>query len=173
MAIQKIEILGSPVLRERAAEVVTVDAGTRTLIQNLFDTMYNARGIGLAAPQIAVSQRAIVLDVRPSDPQAPPPLALLNPRIVEASQETTREVEGCLSIPGLEEVVERAAHVVVEAVDPDQRPVRLAAAGMFARALQHEIDHLDGILFLDRISPLKRRLLLQKWKKVQAEAPEP
>jgi len=173
MAIQKIELLGSPVLRERAAEVVTVDAGTRTLIQNLFETMYSARGIGLAAPQVGVSQRVIVLDVRPSDPQAPPPLALLNPRIVEASRETTREVEGCLSIPGVEEVVERSAHVVVEAMDPDQQPVRLDAAGMFARALQHEIDHLDGILFLDRISPLKRRLLLQKWKKTQAEAPQP
>lgn len=168
MAIRDIELLGSPILRKKAAPVKAVDAEIRELVQDLFDTMYDARGIGLAAPQIGVGLRVIVVDVRASDPEAPPPVALVNPRVVEASEELARGVEGCLSIPGLEELVERPARVVVEGVDPDAGPVRIEADGMFARALQHEIDHLEGILFIDRVSPLKRKMLLNKWRKARA-----
>ncbi|MBI4540235.1 MAG: peptide deformylase [Gemmatimonadetes bacterium] len=167
MAIRKIELLGAPVLRRRAAEVEAAGEEIRALVQDLWDTMYDAPGVGLAAPQIGVSLRVLVADVRQTDPEAAPGVALVNPRVVEASEETSREVEGCLSIPGLEEVVERPARVVIEGTDVEGRPLRLEAGGMFARALQHEIDHLDGILFLDRLSPLKRKMLVKKWKKAK------
>jgi peptide deformylase len=97
-------------------------------------------------------------------------MALVNPRVVEASAQRDKEAEGCLSIPGLEEVVERPWGVRVEAVDVDGKPLSVPADALLARALQHEIDHLDGILFVDRVSPLKRKLLMQKWKKSRAEA---
>lgn len=166
MAVLKIEMLGAPVLRERAAEVEAVDDDVRRLVRDMFDTMYAANGQGLAAPQVGVSRRIIVLDVPKSDA---PPYALVNPRIVERSEETARAEEGCLSIPGVSDVVERPAKVVVEALDAEGAPVRIEAAGELARCLQHEIDHLDGILYIDRLSPLKRKLLLARYRK-QARA---
>jgi len=165
MAIRPIRVLGDPVLRRRAVEVVAVDDAVRALIADLFDTMRAAEGIGLAAPQIGVSLRVLVADV---GPEGPGPLALVNPVLVEVSAERERAWEGCLSLPGLEAEVERPARVVVTGLDGEGRPVRLEAAGLLARCLQHEIDHLDGRLILDRVSPLKRRLLLAQWKKEQA-----
>ena len=162
MAVLKIEMLGAPVLRQRAAEVEAVDDDVRRLIRDMFDTMYAANGQGLAAPQVGVSRRIIVLDVPQSDA---PAYALINPRIVEQSAETARAEEGCLSIPGVSDVVERPARVVVEALDADGAPVRIAADGDLARCLQHEIDHLDGILYIDRLSPLKRKMLLARYRK--------
>jgi peptide deformylase len=94
----------------------------------------------------------------------------VNPRVVESSPQSERAEEGCLSIPGLRDVVERPASVTVEALGLDGEPVRLQAEGLHARVLQHEIDHLDGVLFLDRLSPLKRRLLLKRWEKVKPSA---
>jgi peptide deformylase len=160
-------LFGDPVLRTEAKEVECFDEELRALVRDMFDTMYHAEGIGLAAPQIGVSSRVIVLDLRRED-QEDRPMALVNPRLAWASEETAKQPEGCLSIPGLEEVVERPARVVVEARDPDGQPLRVEAGELLARALQHEIDHLDGILFLDRVSPLKRRMLLKKWKKIEA-----
>ncbi len=162
MAVLKIEMLGAPVLRERAAEVEAVDDDVRWLVRDMFDTMYAANGQGLAAPQVGVSRRIIVLDVPQSDA---PAYALVNPRIVERSDETSRAEEGCLSIPGVSDVVERPAEVVVEALDADGAPVRIEADGELARCLQHEIDHLDGILYIDRLSPLKRKMLLARYRK--------
>jgi len=162
MAVLKIEMLGAPVLRERAAEVEAVDDDVRRLVRDMFDTMYAANGQGLAAPQVGVSRRIIVLDVPQSDA---PAYALVNPRIVERSDETSRAEEGCLSIPGVSDVVERPAEVVVEALDADGAPVRIEADGELARCLQHEIDHLDGILYIDRLSPLKRKMLLARYRK--------
>lgn len=173
MAIRDIEILGSPVLRTPGSEVETFDDELVGFVEDLFDTMYEARGIGLAAPQVGVSSRVLVVDVPdPEDEERSTRFALVNPRIVQASAETDRASEGCLSIPGLEEIVERPGNVRVEGFDERGRSLSVEAQGLLSRALQHEIDHLDGILFIDRVSPLKRRLLLKKWKKSRAEAAE-
>jgi peptide deformylase len=145
------------------------DDDLREMVRDMFETMYHAEGIGLAAPQVGVSTRVCVVDLRKED-QPEARVALVNPRVVWASRKTEKEVEGCLSIPGLEEVIERPARVRVEGQDPEGNPVSVEADELFARVLQHEIDHLDGILFPDRVSALKRRMLLKKWKKLQAEA---
>ena len=168
MAIREIVLLGDPVLRREADEVVEFDDDLRVLVRDMFETMYHAEGIGLAAPQVGVSSRVIVVDLRRED-HDDEPMALVNPRLVWASEETAKQPEGCLSIPTLEEVVERPAEVRVEAHDPEGNPVRVEASELLARALQHEVDHLDGILFLDRVSALKRRMLLKKWKKIEEE----
>lgn len=164
--IRDIRILGDPVLRKRADEVAAIDDEIRTLIDDMLQTMYDAEGVGLAAPQVGIGRRVIVVDVH--EPDAPV-LALINPRLIESSTDTDRGEEGCLSIPGLRDIVERPAHVIVEALDPAGEAVRIEADGLLARALQHEIDHLDGILFLDRVSPIKRSMLLKKWQKVKPE----
>lgn len=170
MAIRDIVLMGDPVLREPAREVEDFDAGLARLVRDMFETMYHAEGIGLAAPQVGVSKRLIVVDLRRENQvDVPDRVALVNPKIVWVSGETEKQPEGCLSIPGLEEVVGRAVSVRVEALDPDGRPIAIEADGLFARALQHEIDHLDGVLFIDRVSPLKRKMLLKKWKKLEAE----
>jgi len=141
-----------------------VDAEVRRLMDDMMDTMYEADGVGLAAPQVGVSRRIIVVDIREPDVV---PFALVNPVIVERSDEPERGEEGCLSIPGLWEVVERPARVVVEGLGRDGVSRRIEAEGLLARCLQHEVDHLDGVLFLDRISALKRRMLLKRWQKVK------
>jgi len=164
MAVREIRLLGDPVLRRKAEPVAALDGELRQLIADMFETMYAAEGIGLAAPQVGVSRRVIVVDVR--EPEWPP-FALVNPEIRAFGSELDRSEEGCLSIPGLQEIVERPASVVVEGLDPDGRPRRIEAAGLLARVLQHEVDHLDGILFLDRVSPLKRQMLLKRWQKVK------
>jgi peptide deformylase len=162
MPLLNIEMLGSEVLRTPAEEVAEVDDELRRLIGDMFETMYKAEGVGLAAPQVGISRRVIVVDVHDDEVK---PFALVNPRLVESSKETEKGEEGCLSIPGLAAAVERAAHVVVEGLDRDGNPLRVEGGGLLARCLQHEIDHLDGVLFLDRVGPLKRKMLLQKWKK--------
>jgi len=171
MSVREIVLLGDPVLRTEADDVLSFDNGLRTLVRDMFETMYHAEGIGLAAPQVGVSQRVLVLDLRLED-QPDARVALVNPTITWESDDTHKQSEGCLSIPGLEEVVARPWSVRVEAYDPEGNAVSLEVDDLFSRALQHEIDHLDGILFLDRISPLKRRMALKKWKKLQAEAQE-
>lgn len=168
MSIREIVLLGDPILRAEAEEVTEFGDELRALVRDMSETMYHAEGIGLAAPQIGVSQRVIVVDLRDEeDPHAR--LALVNPRITGHSKETEKTSEGCLSIPGLEEIVERSFEVRVEGLDPDGNEAHIEADELLARALQHEIDHLDGILFLDRVSALKRRMLLKKWRKLQEE----
>ena len=161
--VRKVRLLGDPVLREEAGEVVAFDETLRSLVRDMFETMYHEEGIGLAANQIGVLSRVIVLDLRRED-HDDEPIALVNPRLTWTSSETSKQTEGCLSIPGLEEIVERPAKVRVEARDPEGEPVEMEADDLLARALQHEIDHLDGVLFLDRVSALKRRMLLKMWK---------
>jgi len=164
VTVRTLHLLGSPVLRQKAKAVAQVDDAVRTLVDDLFETMRAARGVGLAANQIGVARRVAVVDV---GEDAPPPLVLINPVIVERGDEVETAEEGCLSIPEIFGDVERRAHVVVEALDRDGRPYRAAADGYKARAIQHEIDHLDGILFLDHLSAVKRGLLLSKWKKAR------
>ena len=170
--VREIVIMGDPVLRQRAAPVEKFDAELSALVADMYETMYHAEGIGLAANQIGVLKQILVIDIRDEKDAAAGRMALINPRIVMVTDDVDKETEGCLSIPGLEEMVGRPWGVQVEAVDPKGAPVTVAAEALLARALQHEIDHLEGILFLDRVSPLKRRMLLQKWKKARAEEAE-
>lgn len=163
-----VRLLGDPVLRRRAAPVEEITDELRALIDDMFETMYAEEGVGLAGPQVGEELRVVVIDPH-EDGHGP--MALINPRIVSAGSETKRREEGCLSIPGLSELVERPDSVVVEALDRAGEPVRIEAEGLLATVLQHEIDHLDGILFIDRLSPIKRKLLLSKWQKIRpAEA---
>lgn len=164
MALRELRYLGDPVLRAEAAPVEAVDDEVRTLIADMFDTMYAEEGVGLAAPQIGIGQRIIVVDPHDDDVA---PFALINPEIVAASEDVDRAEEGCLSIPGLTEVVERPIAVQVRALDSEGRDVVVKAAGLLARILQHEVDHINGILFIDRVSALKRKLLLSRWQKVK------
>lgn len=159
MSVRPLHLLGSPVLRQRAFEVARADGGVRSLIADLFDTMRAAKGVGLASNQIGVARRVAVVSVEDQGEHV-----LVNPVIV-AVDGAERGEEGCLSIPEIYAEVERATRVVVEAADEEGRRRRIEATGLLARAIQHEIDHLDGILFLDRVSPLKRRRLLADWKR--------
>ena len=168
MAVLDIELLGSKVLRRKASPVDEITDEVRSLVLDMFDTMYEAEGIGLAAPQVGVSLQVLVIDVGDEETDRHVH-ALVNPVIAESSRRQEKDTEGCLSIPGIEERVARPAEVVVEATTVDGDPVRIEAQGLHARALQHEIDHLDGVLFLDRISVLKRGMALKKWRKSQAE----
>lgn len=163
MACREIRLLGDPVLRRTAQPVAELTADTRSLIADLFETMYAEDGVGLAAPQVGVGDRVIVVDPRQEDVK---PLALVNPVILERSSEVDRAEEGCLSIPGLQEIVERPMRITIAGLDGEGAAVRLSAEGFLARVLQHEVDHLDGVLFIDRVSPLKRKLLIDKWKKL-------
>lgn len=171
MAIRDILLMGDPILRREAGEVEDFDDDLRALVRDMFETMYHADGIGLAAPQVGVSKRVLVVDLRQEE-EPGAKVALVNPVVVWSSEETEKEPEGCLSIPGLEELVERPWAVRVEARDPDGGKISIEVEDLFSRALQHEIDHLDGVLFPDRVSPLKRRMLLKKWKKLRAERAE-
>ncbi len=172
MAVREIRLLGDPVLRQKAKDVVGFGDELRALVRDMFETMYHEEGIGLAAPQIGIGSRVIVIDLRREDHDEDEPMALVNPQLTWTSSETAKQTEGCLSIPSLEEIVERPAQVRVEGYDPRGKRVELFAEDLLARALQHEIDHLDGVLFFDRVSALKRRMLLKKWKKLEEEADE-
>jgi peptide deformylase len=159
VSVRPLHLLGSPVLRERAAEVGAPTPETAALVQDLFETMRAAQGIGLAANQVGVARRVAIVDTHEGDP-----IVLIDPAIVERYGRERGE-EGCLSIPDLFGEVERATRIVVETTTPGGARARIEALDLRARAVQHEIDHLDGILFLDHLSPLKRRMLLRKWEK--------
>ena len=154
-----------PVLAKRGDEVTVFDDALKTLVDEMFESMYVAQGIGLAAPQIALSKRITVIDCsfkkNPSEK-----IALINPEIIHAEGKQVEE-EGCLSLPEIREKVVRAAKVRVKAQDVTGKWFEVEGEELLARALQHEIDHLDGVLFIDRISRLKRELVLRKIKKMQ------
>jgi peptide deformylase len=155
MAVMKIFLYGEEVLRQKASPVEEVDDGVRELIRNMAETMRQANGVGLAAPQVGDSRRIIMAEV----PQEQKGLiALVNPKIVESSG-TSEFEEGCLSIPGITAKVKRAAEVVVESLTPDGEEVRNKYAGLLATVMQHEIDHLEGVLFVDRLGFLGRSAL--------------
>jgi peptide deformylase len=162
----EVRILGDPVLRQKAQPVAAITPELRRLIADMFDTMYAEEGVGLAAPQVGVTDRVIVVD--PHDDETEP-FALINPEILDASKETEKNEEGCLSIPGVRDMVERSMRVRVRGLSEDGEVKEFDAEGLLSRILQHEVDHLDGILFFDRVGPLKRKLLLAKWQKVKPE----
>ena len=165
--IREIVKYGSKVLRRKADAVGGTNAATQSLIQDLFDSLEEADGVGLAAPQIGVSQRVIVVDVSTSEKDIPP-LALIDPHITIGEGMSIAE-EGCLSIPEAYGDVKRYTNIEVEALDRDGAPFKFSAEGFYARVLQHEIDHLDGILFVDHISSLKRQLLRGALKRLKKE----
>jgi peptide deformylase len=158
VSLRDIHLLGSPVLRQRSTDVVAVDDEVRAFVTDLFETMDFSKGVGLAANQVGVARRIAVVGVEERR------YALINPVIVERAG-TVKDEEGCLSIPEIYGDVERAARVVVEAMDEHGVTRRIEGTELLGRALQHEIDHLDGILFLDRVGPIKRRFLVRQWEK--------
>lgn len=162
MTILDLHLLGSPVLRQESAPVKVVDDETRAFIADLFATMEAAQGVGLAANQVGVAKRVAVIDAEGTR------LALVNPKITAKSGKETGE-EGCLSIPDYFADVTRPDTVTLEALDEHGKPYIVELKGLAARAAQHEIDHLDGILFVDHLSPLKRTRMLKKWKKEHAD----
>ncbi|OGP15563.1 MAG: peptide deformylase [Deltaproteobacteria bacterium GWA2_55_10] len=157
-----------PFLKTKAVPVEKVDDGIKKIIDDMTETMYKAKGIGLASVQVGVDKRVIVLDV-PGDGdgervQGRNLIALVNPEIVSSEGQTIYE-EGCLSVPGITADVERFSRLKVRALDREGRPFEVSAEGLFAIALQHEIDHIDGVLFIDRLSRLKREMIKRKIKK--------
>lgn len=165
--VKEIAKYGARVLREISLPVDKLDDRIQSLIGDLFDSMRAAEGVGLAAPQIGVLKRVIVVDVSRQEPQHSP-VALVNPRIISASGFVIGE-EGCLSFPDLYSEVKRHAIVEIEALEASGEPLRFVADGFYARVLQHEIDHLDGRLFIDHLSPLKRQLMRSPLKRLKKE----
>jgi peptide deformylase len=164
VGILDIRVLGDPILRQATTPVAEVTDELRQLVKDMFATMYHARGIGLAAPQVGRTERITVIDV---DEQ---PLVLENPPVTGASGRAKGE-EGCLSIPDIYGDVERPRSVTVRAQDLEGRTFEIEATDLLARCLQHEIDHLDGKLFIDYLSVLKRTAALAKWKLQQDRYP--
>lgn len=166
MALLNILHFPDPRLRNKAQPVVCVDASVRTLVDDMFETMYAAPGIGLAATQVNVAQRVLVLDI---SPEKNAPLCFINPEITSSSGAEEME-EGCLSVPDVYETVQRAERVTVRALARDGKPFALEADGLLAVCIQHEIDHLEGKLFVDYLSELKRTRLRKRLTKVRQQA---
>jgi peptide deformylase len=165
--VRDIVIWPDPILKKPGAPVARVDEEIRRLLDDMAETMYAADGVGLAAPQLGISKRIVVIDTSPRQ-EGQHLLHLVNPEILRTEGETTY-TEGCLSVPGEAEEVERAAKVWVRALDRDGKPFEIEGEGLLAIALQHEIDHLDGVLFVDHLSSLKRELIRKRMKKLKAE----
>ena len=165
--IREIVIWPDPILKKTAAPVDRVDDGIRRLLDDMAETMYAADGVGLAAPQIAELKRVIVIDTSPRQ-EGQRLVHLVNPEIVR-SEGVGKNTEGCLSIPGEAEEVERAAKVWVRALDYHGKPFELECEGLLAIAVQHEHDHLQGVMFVDHLSSLKREIIRRRMKKLKAD----
>ncbi|KAA0681838.1 peptide deformylase [Roseomonas genomospecies 6] len=166
MAVLDILVAPHPVLKQKAKPVEKVDARIAKLMDDMVETMYAAKGIGLAAPQIGVLERVIVVDVHEKD-EEPNPIRLANPEIVWKSDDTSVCEEGCLSVPDQYAEVTRPAAVRVRYLDENNETREIEADGMLATCIQHEIDHLNGVLFVDYLSMLKRNMILRKVQKMQ------
>jgi len=164
MALREIIKLPDKRLRLRSEPIKRVDAGIRKLVDDLFETMYEAPGIGLAAIQIGVPKRVVTMDLSKKD-DAHKPQVFINPEVIWKSDEKSKYEEGCLSIPEFYEEVERPAQVKVKYLDIDGTEQEIEASGLLATCLQHEIDHTNGVLFIDYISKLKRDRIVKKFTK--------
>ena len=169
MSLLSILLHPDPRLKKAAAAVAEVDADLRRLADNMLETMYDAPGIGLAAPQVGVMQRLLVMDCAKDESETPRPLVLLNPSVTWASDEQNVYEEGCLSIPEQYAEVQRPAEVDVSWTDLDGAEHSERFGGLWATCVQHEIDHLDGKLFIDYLKPLKRQLITRKMMKLKRE----
>ena len=164
MAVLPILTLPDPVLRKKAKPVERIDAELRRLMDDMLATMYNAPGIGLAAPQVGVLRRLIVMD--PAKDEAPKsPLVMINPQILERSEEMRTHEEGCLSIPDFTAEIERPARTRVSYIDREGKKREAELEGIWSTLVQHEIDHLNGVLFIDYLSRLKREMVVRKFTK--------
>ncbi len=169
MALRKILIHPDPRLKKTTDPIVSVDDNLRRLADDMLETMYDAPGIGLAAPQVAVMRRMIVLDCEKEEDANPNPMVLINPEVVWTSEERNVYEEGCLSIPEQYAEVERPAEVEVQWLALDGKTMRERFDGLWATCVQHEIDHLDGKLFIDYLKPLKRQMITRKMQKLKRE----
>ncbi len=182
MAILPIYTYGTKILKEKAQPVVTADDSLHKLIYDMFETMKKANGIGLAATQVGDLRRVLVVDIsdtdepnaegevedvnHPTSPQLPRTLVVINPQILESEGEWTME-EGCLSLPGIRADVSRPEKIRIRFLDAELREQEIVADGLLARVLQHEMDHLEGVLFIDRINRAKRSLLMNQLRKLK------
>ena len=163
----QLRYYGDPVLRKRAEPVTEIAEAERQLAVQMLETLYaTGNGIGLAATQVGVLKRLIIVDIGEEDDEAYEPLVLFNPEILSSEGEIVAD-EGCLSIPDVTAEVKRPEKIVVEGIDVQSKSVRIEADGLLARVLQHEVDHLNGVLFIDRISGLKRQLLRDELLRIQ------
>ncbi|RYH01644.1 peptide deformylase [Salipiger sp. IMCC34102] len=169
MTIRPILIHPDPRLKKVADPVDTVDAEVRALAEDMLETMYDAPGIGLAAPQLGITRRIITMDCVKEEGAEPRPMVLINPRITWASEERSTYEEGCLSIPDQYAEVERPAEVEVTWMDVDGQTQQERFDGLWSTCVQHEIDHLDGKLFIDYLGPMKRQMITRKMVKLKRE----
>ncbi|MEO6015150.1 MAG: peptide deformylase [Devosia sp.] len=166
MAKREILVLPDPRLRKVADEIETIDASIKSLAADMLETMYAAPGIGLAATQIGEMKRIVVMDLA-KDGEPPEPIVMINPEIVKYSEDTVTTEEGCLSIPELYYDVERPAEVTVKYTDLDGKSVTKETKERLAICVQHELDHLDGVLYIDHLSRLKRAMVTKKFQKAE------
>lgn len=164
MAVRPIIVLPDKRLRLVSEPVPRINAEIRTLVSDMFETMYDAPGVGLAAIQVGVPKRVVTIDATRGEEEKQP-IALINPEIVWSSDEKSVHEEGCLSIPEYLDEVERAARVKVRFLDLEGRPQEIEADGLLARVVQHEVDHINGVLFIDHLSKLKRDRVTKKFAK--------
>lgn len=169
MALRKILIHPDPRLKKTAEPIASFDDDLRRLADDMLETMYDAPGIGLAAPQVAVMNRMIVMDCAKEADATPEPMVLINPEVVWTSDEPNVYEEGCLSVPEQFAEVTRPAEVEVQWLDLDGKTQRERFDGLWATCVQHEIDHLDGKLFIDYLKPLKRQMITRKMQKLKRE----
>lgn len=167
MAILDILVAPHPILAERAEEVTEVTDEIRQTLDDMLETMYKAPGIGLAANQVGILKRMIVVDVANPEEEEPQPLKMVNPKIVETSEDFSVYQEGCLSVPSFYEDVERPAQCTVEYLDENGEKQTLQAEGLLATCIQHEMDHLEGTLFIDHLSKLKKGMIVKKLNKLK------
>ncbi len=172
MSVLRIRIIGDPILRKRSEPIREVDENLLTLARDMIETMHNANGLGLAANQVGIAKRLVVLNLKDIG-VGKKDIVLINPEVVYSEGSDISE-EGCLSIPGLYTKLERPYYVEIEAEElkisnGKRKKIRIKAEELYARALLHEIDHINGILFVDRLDDIKRRVLLAKWRKEHPE----
>ena len=170
MALLDIIVAPDPRLKKKALPVERVDATTAKLMADMLDTMYDAPGVGLAAPQVGVLKRIIVVDAA-RDEEPPAPMKMANPEIIWASDEKKVQEEGCLSLPEEYETVERPAKIKVRYIDENNELRTIDAEGLLAVVIQHEMDHLEGVLFVDHISGLKRNMIIRRLTKAKKRHP--
>lgn len=165
MAVLEIRKYPDEILKKKASEITDIDGNVQKLIDDMIETMYKSNGIGLAAPQVGVSKRLIIVDISPRE-ENNSLIVMINPQIVSKEGEVLSE-EGCLSLPGFITRLKRSEKIFVKGIDRKGKDIEIETNGLLGRAIQHEIDHLDGILLIDRISPLKRELFRKKYQKIK------
>jgi peptide deformylase len=170
MAMREILVLPDKRLRLKSEPVKKIDAGIRKLVEDMFETMYDAPGIGLAAIQVGTPKRVVTMDLSKKEDEEKKPQVFINPEILWKSEDTATYEEGCLSIPEFYADVERPAQVKVKYLDVEGKAHEIDAHGLLATCLQHEIDHLNGVLFIDHLSKLKRDRVVKKFTKVAKRA---